>query len=186
MGSCPVAAWRMGLDATRQRIRHQNQRQKTIQYHYYYILLLCITEQMVVCWEPLIFHIISVHQQIRISARSFRVRKKRHSFAWNMGERWREEVVGRKHTETWCLIHQHYTASLGLASICIACIFSNVLHFFWGWHIQLTWTDPTKARSHSRRAADDCLGNGGIREDRRKRRQAAISNPCFRSDCLAH
>lgn len=42
---------------------------------------------------------ISVHQQIRISARSFRVRKKRRSFAWNMGERWREEVVGniRKH-----------------------------------------------------------------------------------------
>ena len=109
------------------------------------------------------------------------VRKIRHRYAWNMDERWWEEVVG-----TWCCIHQHYTASLGLASTCIACTFSNVLHFFWGWHIRLTWTDPTKARSHSRRAADDCLGNGGIREDRRKRRQAAISNPCFRSDCLAH
>lgn len=92
-------------------------------------------------------------------------------YGWEMARR-----SGRKHTETWCLIHQHYTASLGLASICIAYIFSNVLHFFWGWHIRLTWTDPTKARSHSRRAADDCLGNGGTREDRVRedRLQSAI------------
>ena len=52
----------------------------------------------------------------------------------------------RKHD----VAHQHYTASLGLASTCIACTFSHVLHFFVdGMSYPSDMNRPTKVRAGS-------------------------------------